>query len=151
MDYSMSLKQRISSDMNAAMKSREKLKLSTIRLLRASIKNREIEVGHELGDDEVVETVNSAVKQRRDSISQFRAAGRDDLANKEEQELNFLLEYLPRQLSEDEIVKKIDEVLTRLGTSSSKDFGTVMRTLMTELKGQVDGALLNKIVKTKLK
>lgn len=146
----MSLKERIDHDMREAMKSREKLKLSTIRLLKAAIKNREIEAGHGLSDSEVLETVGSAIKQRRESISQFKAGGRDDLANKEEQELNYLLEYLPRQLSEEEIVEKIDEVLKRLGTSSSKDFGLVMRTLMSELKGQVDGASLNKLVKAKL-
>ncbi|MBI4378189.1 MAG: GatB/YqeY domain-containing protein [Nitrospinae bacterium] len=146
----MLLKDRLMEEMKDAMKKREQIKLSAIRMVRAGIKNREIELGRELNDEDVIGVIKSAIRQRKDSYTQFLNANRLDLADKEKNEIDILSVYLPGQMSEDDIKKRVKEVISEVGASTSKDMGKVMKLLMPELKGKADGDLINKIVKESL-
>ena len=146
----MSLQERLTVDMKAAMKSGEKLKLSTIRLLRAQFKDAEIAKGGELTPDEEIKVLTSAAKKRKDSIEAYEKAGRTDLMQKEQQELEFLKEYLPEQLSDEEIEKIVTEIIENTGAMSMKDMGRVMSEAMQELKGRADGRIVQELVKKKL-
>lgn len=141
------LKKRLDDDLKKAAKAQDKVYLSTLRLVRAAIKNKEISLKKELDDKEVIETISQLVKQRRDSIEQFKKGGRQDLVEKEEAELEILLSYLPRQLTRDEIKEKAFKVIKETGAKSSKDFGRVMKVLMEELKGSADGRTVSEVVK----
>lgn len=146
----MLLKERLVEDMKDAMKKGEQIKLSTIRMVRAGIKNTEIELGKELGDEDVITVIGSAIKQRKDSYTQFFNAGRMDLADKEKKEIEILLTYMPEQLTEDSVKKRVREVISEVSASSAKDVGRVMKVLIPELKGKADGSLVSKIVKEML-
>jgi uncharacterized protein YqeY len=146
----MFLKDRLMEEMKDAMKKREQIKLSAIRMVRAGIKNKEIEIGRELNDEDVIGIIKSAIRQRKDSYTQFFNANRLDLADKEKNEIDILSVYLPRQMSEDDIKKRVKEVISEVGASTAKDMGRVMKILMPELKGKADGDLINKIVKESL-
>jgi len=146
----MSLQERLTVDMKAAMKSGEKLKLSTIRLLRAQFKDAEIAKGGELTPDEEIKVLTSAAKKRKDSIEAYEKAGRTDLMQKEQQELEFLKEYLPEQLSDEEIEKIVTDIIENTGAMSMKDMGRVMSEAMQELKGRADGRIVQELVKKKL-
>ena len=146
----MSLQESLMVDMKAAMKSGEKLKLSTIRLLRAQIKDAEIAKGGELTPDEEIKVLTSAAKKRKDSIEAYKNAGRTDLMQKEQQELEFLKVYLPEQLSEEDIEKIVIDIIEKSGAMSMKDMGRVMSEAMTELKGRADGRMVQELVKKKL-
>ncbi len=146
----MNLKERLSQDMKLAMKAKDSVKLSTIRMTISALKNKEIELGKELGDDGILDVISKAVKQRRDSAKQYRDAGREDLANNEEAEIKVLTEYLPSQMTEDEIKKVVDGTITEAGAESMKDMGKVMKLLMPKVQGKADGAVVNKIVKATL-
>ena len=119
------IKDRIREDMKAAMRSHDADRLSTIRLLLAAIKQREIDEKIDATDDQVMEIITKMVKQRRDSVEQYRVGGRDDLAGKEQNEIDVLSGYLPKQLSDDEIVAIIDEVLAAAGVSGMAAMGKV--------------------------
>ena len=131
----MRLKQRLDQDMKLAQKSGDKLRLSLIRLLKSDIRYKEIKIGKELSEDEVLEVLSSAAKKHRDSIDQFRKGGREDLAKQEEEELNLILGYMPEQLKQEEIVGLIEESITEVGAESERDIGKVMRVLMPKIKG----------------
>lgn len=146
----MPLKERLMEDMKDAMKKGEQIKLSAIRMARAGIKNKEIELGRELGDEDVIAVINSAIKQRRDSYTQFMNAKRMDLADKENKEIEILSVYLPKQLGEEDIRKMVGKVISETGASTAKDMGKVMKALMPLLKGKADGSLVNKIVREML-
>ena len=118
------------------MKAREKVKISTLRLLVAAFKNRQIEFGHELSDDEAADVVAKSAKQRRESIEAFKNGDRDDLASKEEAELGILAGYLPQQLSEEEIAKIVCQVISEPGENALVDFGKVMGETMKRIKGK---------------
>lgn len=142
----MSLKEKITEDMKAAMKEGDKTKLNLIRMLRSEIKYKEIEIGSELDDGGTIDVLCSAVKKRREAIEEFKKGEREDLVAREENELKILYDYLPQQLSEEELLKLIDESIAEVEAQSSKDIGKVMRALMPKVKGKADGKKVNQIV-----
>ena len=146
----MTLKARITDDMKAAMRARETARLSTIRLLLAAIKQREVDERKELADADIVAVIDKMVKQRRDSIAQFEAGKRIDLADAERAELAILLDYLPQRLSDAEIDAAIDAAIARTGAAGPTDMGKVMGALKTELAGRADMSAVSARVKARL-
>ena len=148
----MSLKDRLMDDMKLAMKEKEagKLKLSVIRMVRASIKNVEIDRKSELSEDEVLDVLAREVKMRRDAMEEFRKGNRPDLVEGLELELAVLMHYLPQQLSEDEIRSLVAEAVRSVDAKTPKDMGKVMAALMPQVKGRSDGKLVNALVKEAL-
>lgn len=143
----MNLKDKINQDLKDAMKSGDKLKLETIRSIRALILEFEKSgTGKDLTPDDEVKILSTAVKKRKDSIEQFRNAGREELALKEEKELEILLAYLPKQLSEEEIADKIKLLAAEVGAKTKEDFPKLMPLVMKELKGKADGKLVKTLV-----
>jgi len=132
------LKARIQQDMKDAMRSKHKLRLSTIRLLLAAIKQREIDDQITLDSQAILKVINKMIKQRQDASEQFSKAGRDELADKERQEIKILEEYLPEQLSETDIEATIQKAINNTGASSMKDMGKVMAELKPQLEGRAD-------------
>ncbi len=129
------------------MKAKDGNRVSVLRFLLSAIKNREIEKREPLTDDEVLAEITSSAKRRRESIEAFREGGRMDLVGKEEGELAILQEYLPAQLSPEEVRRVIQEVVQAVGASSASDLGKVMKEVMPRLRGQADGKLVNEIVR----
>ena len=143
----MNLKDKINQDLKDAMKSGDKIKLETIRSIRALILEFEKSgTGKDLTPDDEVKMLSTAVKKRKDSIEQFRNAGREELALKEEKELEILLAYLPKQLSEEEIADKIKLLAAEVGAKTKEDFPKLMPLVMKELKGKADGKLVKTLV-----
>jgi len=143
----MSLKARIETDMKLALKASEKVRLSTIRMLRSAIKNKEIEIGHELSDDEVVRVIQSMGKQRHDSIEAFEKGARLDLAAREREELQILESYLPPPVSAEDIERIVREVVSEIGAKSVKEMGLVMKEALKRLGGAADGKQVNEVVR----
>ena len=145
----MSLKDKLTEDMKQAMKDKEagKLRLSVIRMVRAAIKNVEIDTKAELAEEDVIAIVAKEVKMRRDSMEEFKKGQRDDLVAQLEQEIEVLLPYLPQQLTEAEVREIVTEAVAIAGATSSKDRGKVMAVLMPKVKGRADGKLVNNIVR----
>ena len=143
----MSLKDRLTEDLKQAMRQRDERRKSTIRLVRAAITNAEIERGKELSDDQVLAVIAKQAKQRRESLTEFAKAGRQDLVDQEEGELQILLSYLPAQMSRDEIEVAARQVMAEVGATSMAQMGEVMRQLMSQLKGKADGSLVNQVVR----
>lgn len=145
----MSLKERLTEDMKQAMKDKEagKLRLSVIRMVRANIKNVEIDSKQELSDDEVLNVVSKEVKMRRDSIEEFKKGNRSDLVESLEQEIDILMKYLPEQLNETEVRTLVEQAVAEAKAVSPKDMGKVMAVLMPKVKGRADGKLVNTIVR----
>lgn len=150
----MSLKDRISEDIKAAMKAKEKIRLETVRSIKKVILEKESSLrgqGQEaLTESQELDILSQLAKQRRDSIEQYRKAGRDDLADQESQELAIIEEYLPKQLSDEEVATIIDEVIASTGATSIKEMGKVMGAAMQQLKGRADGQKIQAMVKEKL-
>lgn len=145
----MSLQDRLTDDMKQAMKDREagKLRLSVIRMARASIKYVEIDRGKQLSDDEVLDVLAKEVKMRRDSLEEFKKGNRPDLVENLEREIAILMQYLPQQLDESEIRTLVAEAVAQTGAAGPKEMGKVMAALMPKVKGRADGKLVNAIVK----
>ena len=146
----MTLRERLSEEMKTAMKAKDDLRLSTIRHVRSSVKNRDIELKREIDDQEIVEVIATLVKQRRESIRMFSEAGRQDLADKEEKELVILLGFLPQQLTREEVVSVVDRIIAESGAHGAKDMGKVMKALMPHVAGRADGKLVSDVVREKL-
>jgi uncharacterized protein len=150
----MSLKDRISEEIKAAMKSKDKVRLETVRSIKKIILEKESSIRGEgretLTEVEEMEVLMQQAKQRRDSIEQYVKAEREDLADKERQELAIIEEYLPKQLTEEEVGAIVDEIIAQVGATSAKDMGKVMGPTMARLKGQADGKLVQQVVKAKL-
>ena len=146
----MSLKERILQDVKDAMRAREKSRLATIRLVTAAIKQREVDERIELDDAQVLAVLDKMVKQRRESISQFETAGRDDLILQEASELEIIQSYLPEQLTEAEITALIDAAMEATGATSIKDMGKVMGQLKPKLQGRADIGAVSAMIKTRL-
>jgi hypothetical protein len=146
----MSLCEQFQTDLIQAMKSGDKVRLATLRLLTAAIKNRQIDKGGALDDAEALDVVRLATKQRREAIALARQYGRADIAQQEEQELAILEAYLPEQLSTDDLIQRIDAVIQELGATSDKDLGRVMRVVMPAVKGRADGTTVNRLVRERL-
>lgn len=142
----MNLSERLNEDMKQAMKSQDKFKLSTIRMVRATIKNLEIDLKRTLNDNEVLDILSREIKQRKDALQEFEKAGRDDLAEQVKAEAEILAEYLPEQLSEEEIKVIVQQTIQETGASSKADIGKVMSALMPKVKGRADGKLVNQTV-----
>lgn len=146
----MSLTEDIQRDLVAAMKAKAETELSVLRMLRAAIKNKEIDKHDALTDDEIVALVKTTVKQQRDAMSEFRAGGRADLVAKAESEIRILEKYLPLQMDE-AAVRAVVEAKIKTAGATAKDFGRVMGEVMKDLKGKADGVLVGKILKETLK
>lgn len=146
----MNLNEQINQDFIEAMKLKEVLILSTLRMLKSTIKNREIEAGHVLSDQETGEVVAKSVKQRRESIVEYQKGNRQDLVKKEESEIRILEKYLPKQMDEAEILKIVEKAIQSINASGLTDTGKVMGVIMPKLKGKADGSLVSKLVKEKL-
>lgn len=148
----MSLKEKLTADMKEAMKAREagRQRLGVIRLVRGAIRQQEIDGQRELDDDAVLTVISKEVKQRRDSIEEFQKGGREDLVRQHEAEIAILMEYLPRQMTEDEVRSAVREAITATGASTPKEMGKVMKELMPKVKGRADGKLVNQIVRAML-
>jgi uncharacterized protein YqeY len=146
----MTLKERLQEDLKTAMKSKDQLRLSVIRLAKAAIMNLEIARGHELSDQEVIEVLAKESKQRNDSIPEYEKAGRADIIATLHNEIKILQEYLPAQLSEAEIRELVKSAITEVNATGKKDMGKVMAALMPQTKGRADGKLVNQIVNSLL-
>ena len=149
----MRLKEKIVSDLTAAMKAKDANRLGTLRMVKAALMNEENKrgVGVVLTDEEITKILNSLVKQRKDAIEQFTANGRTELAEKEQGELTVLEEYLPQAASADEIANAVTAAISETGASSMKDMGAVMKATLAKLAGKtVDGKLVSETVKAKL-
>lgn len=146
----MSLKDQLTEEMKLAMKARDELRLSVIRLVRSTVKNREIDQKRELDDQGINEVLSSLAKQRRESIRMFGEAGRTDLVAKEEQELQILLSFLPQQLDRGEVEGLVVKAIASSGAQGPKDMGLVMKALQSQVAGRADGKMVSEVVKEKL-
>ena len=150
----MSLKERISEDIKSAMKAKDKIRLETVRGIKKAILEKEVALrpkGQDsLTEEHEIELLAQLAKQRRDSIEQYSNAGRDDLADKEQQELAILETYLPEQINDTELESIVDEIIASVGATSPKDLGKVMGVAMKQLKGKADGKKIQALVKNKL-
>ncbi|PSW31514.1 glutamyl-tRNA amidotransferase [Photobacterium phosphoreum] len=146
----MTLIERLKSEQIAAMKARNKPRLGAIRLVLAAIKQREVDEKIILSDDDVLVVLTKMVKQRRDSVAQYEAAGRQDLADIEHAEISVLAEFMPQPLSEDEISALLDDAIAATGAASMQDMGKVMSVLKPQIQGRADMGIVSKLVKIKL-
>lgn len=143
----MSLAERLNEDMKGAMKAQDKFRLSTIRMIRAAIKNREIELRRPLDDEEVIDVLSREVKQRKDSLQEFEKAGRDDLVRTVSAEIEIISEYLPRPLTPEELEALVKQTAQEVGATSKADMGKLMAALMPKVKGRADGKLVNQLAR----
>ena len=149
-DGIMGLYEKINTDMVLAAKGKDKLRLSVVRLIKTGLHNREIDLKRPLNDEECLQLLSAMVKQRRDSIEQFRQGRRMDLVEKEEGELGIIQSFMPEQMSEEDITKEIENAVREVGAVSIKDMGKVMKVLMPKLTGRADGKLVGDKVKARL-
>ena len=147
---SVSLKAQVTEDMKAAMRGGEKLRLGTIRMLMAAIKQREVDDRREMTDAEVLQIIEKQIKQRREAATAFASAGRTDLETKELEEARILAAYLPTQLSEAEILALLEETLQTTGAAGVKDMGKVMNALRPRVQGRADMSQISALVKARL-
>ena len=146
----MSLEERLVEEMKQVMKSNDKLRLSTIRMIRSALKNKEIELRKKLTDEDIVKVVQGMVRKGEESVEQFQAGGRTDLVEKEKREIEILKSFLPQPLSQEEILKIIDQSIQETQASSPKDIGKVMKSVIPKIGGKADGKLINQLVKERL-
>jgi uncharacterized protein YqeY len=144
------LKEQVEKRFKEAMSTRNDAELSLFRMIKSSVKNKEIEVGHELDDAEMTAILEKEAKQRRDSIEQYKSGNRQDLAKHEEDELNIIESFLPEKMSEEEIREIVKQEISKLGAKDLGEFGKVMGAVMGELKGKADGALVQKMVREEM-
>jgi len=146
----MGLEERLVEEMKQAMRSGDKVRLSTIRMIRTALKNKEIETRKKLDEDEIFRVIQGMMRRGEESVEQFRAGGRMDLVEKETQEMEILKSFLPQSLSQEEILTVIDQSIQENQASSLKDLGKVMKSVMSKLGGKADGKLVNQWVKERL-
>jgi uncharacterized protein YqeY len=146
----MSLDERLVEEMKQAMKSNDKLRLSTIRMIRSALKNKEIELRKKLEDEEIVKVIQVMVRKGEESVEQFQTGGRMDLVEKEKREIEILKSFLPQPLSQEEIREIIDQSIQETQALSPKDIGKVMKAVMPKIGGKADGKLINQLVKERL-
>jgi uncharacterized protein YqeY len=146
----MSLEERLLDEMKQAMKANDKLRLSTIRMIRTEVKNKEIDQRKKLDDDTIMRVIQGMVRKGEESIEQFKLGGRADLVEKETKEKEILESYLPKPLNHEEVLKIIDQTIAETQASSLKDLGKVMKAVMPKLGGRAEGSLVNQLVKEKL-
>ncbi|MFV9511024.1 GatB/YqeY domain-containing protein [Tepidibacillus sp. LV47] len=147
----MSLMERINEDLKQAMKNKDKLRLSVIRMIRSAIKYAEIEKKTTaLSDEQIIDVLSREMKQRRESLQEFENAGRQDLVDNVKAEIEVIQEYLPKQLTEEELKVLIQEIIDQVGAKTKADMGKVMGVLMPKVKGRADGKLVNQLVQQHL-
>jgi len=146
----MALRERLDEDLKSAMRAKDSLRMNTIRALKSATKYREIELMKPLDDAGILGVVTTEIKRRRDSVEQYRAGNRADLADKEDAEIRLLQDYLPRQLSALELEAKVDEVIGQVGAKGPKDMGAVMKALLPDVQGRADGKVVSELVKQRL-
>ena len=144
------MRNQILEDLKTAMKTQDKVRLSVIRMVKGAIQMSELNKKHELSDEEVIEVISKEIKSRKDSINEFKKGGREDLVEKTQSEIDILSEYLPKQLTEEELNEIIDKVFEEVKPESSKDMGKVMKELKPQVNGKADMGLVSKIVKEKI-
>ncbi|MBW2030156.1 MAG: GatB/YqeY domain-containing protein [Deltaproteobacteria bacterium] len=143
----MPLEQQIVEDLKEAMRAKDELRTSCLRMVKTAIKNKQVEKGDSLDDQEIQSVISSLVKKGKQSIQEFRKGGREDLAAKEEKELNILYRYLPEQLDRGEIEKVLRDIIAELSITSPKDLGKVMKVAMSRMAGKAQGKEVNEIAK----
>ena len=143
----MSLNEKILDDLKNAMKAKDSVRLSCLRMLKTAVKNRQVEKGRELEDEEILAIVSSLVRKGKEAIGEFRKGDREDLALKEEQELRIFYEYLPQQLTLEEIEKTLQEAISELAATGPQDLGKVMKTAMAKMAGRAQGKEVNEIAR----
>lgn len=146
----MSLKQKITDDMKAAMRAKDAVRLGTIRLLLAAIKQREVDERIELSDADIVAVIDKMIRQRRDSIEQFEAAGRQELADTEKSEISVLRDYMPQQMTEAEVEQAVIDAIAASGVQKSQEMGKVIALLKPKLAGRADMGKVSALVKARL-
>jgi uncharacterized protein len=146
----MALKEQLDQDLKTAMRDKDTLKLSVVRMLKSAIKYREIELMKPLDDAGVLAVVASEIKRRRDSVEQYKAGSRQDLADKEDAEIKILQAWLPQQMSEDELRAKVDAAIAQTNAKGPKDMGAVMKALLPEVQGRAEGKTVSDMVKARL-
>jgi uncharacterized protein YqeY len=146
----MSLEERLVEEMKQAMKSNDKLKLSTIRMIRSALKNKEIDLRKKLEDEDIVKVIQAMMRKGEESVEQFETGGRMDLVEKEKSEIEIMKSFLPKPLSQEEILEIIDQSIQETQASSLKDMGKVMKSVMPKIGGKADGKLINQLVKERL-
>ncbi|RXI99398.1 GatB/YqeY domain-containing protein [Anaerobacillus alkaliphilus] len=142
----MNLLDRLTVDMKEAMKNKEKQRLSVIRMVKSALQNEAIKLQKELTEDEALTVLNRELKQRKDSLHEFEKANREDLAEKVREEVVILTDYMPKQLSEDEVATIVQETIEEVGAASKADMGKVMSAIMPKVKGKTDGSVVNRLV-----
>lgn len=149
---SMSLRDRLTEDLKLAMKARDQLRMDVIRMIKAAVLNKEVELKRDLDDAEMSRIMTTMIKQRKESVEQFEKGQRAELAAKERQEISIIETYLPKALSAEELAQAVDAVIRETGATSAKDMGLVMKAVMARLAGQsVDGKSVSDLVRSKLK
>jgi uncharacterized protein len=148
----MSLHDRLTEDLKQAMKARDQLRMDVIRMIKAAVLNKEVEMKKDLDDAEMSRIMTTMIKQRKESVEQYEKGQRAELAAKERQEISIIEAYLPKALSADELDRTVEDVIRETGASSAKDMGAVMKAVMSRLAGQaVDGKHVSDLVRSKLK
>lgn len=142
--------EQINNDMKLAMKNKDKERLNVIRMVKSAIQLATIELKHELSDEEVIDVISKQIKMRKDSITEFQKAGRMDLVSDNEREINVLLEYMPEQLTKEEVETIINEALVKINPTSQKQMGLIMKEVTPQVKGKFDMGEVSKIIKEKL-
>lgn len=143
----MSLNEKIVEDLKTAIKAKDQIRVSCLRMLKASMKNKEVENRRELKDAEIHSIISSSVRKGKDAIEEFRRGNREDLALKEAEEIQILSEYLPRQLAPEEIEAILREIISEISASSPKDLGKVMKSAMARMAGKAEGSAVNEIAR----
>jgi len=146
----MSFRKIVETELMTAAKQQDKVRLSTLRLVKSALHNKEIDLHRDLNETEVLQLLSSMVKQRKDSIDQFSRGGREDLVKKEEQEMQIIQAFMPQQLSVEALDAEIEKAIEEVNASSAKDMGKVMKVLMPRLTGKADGKAVNERLKIKL-
>ncbi|MCK5237235.1 MAG: GatB/YqeY domain-containing protein [Deltaproteobacteria bacterium] len=146
----MNVREDLTKQIATAMKAKDKVRLAVLRMLLSSVKYKEIEQKSDLSDEEFLQLISTTVKQRKDSIEQYKTGGRKDLVEKEEAELEVVMEFLPEQLSEDEVRAIVEDAVKSTGAASPKEMGKVMGAIMPKVKGKADGKLIQDLVKKAL-
>ena len=146
----MALREKLDEDLKSAMRAKDSLRMNTIRALKSAVKYREIELMKPLDEAGILGVMATEIKRRRDSVEQYRAGNRADLADKEEAEIKILQEFLPQQLTPAEVEAKVVEVIARVGAQGPKDMGAVMKALLPDVQGRADGKVVSELVKQRL-
>ncbi|MBL6466001.1 GatB/YqeY domain-containing protein [Peptostreptococcus stomatis] len=146
----MSLKEKLQEDLKSSMKNKDTIRKSVVTLIRAAIKQHEVDNRVELADDAIIDIISKQLKQRKDSLAEFEKANRDDLVEETKSEIQVLEGYLPQQLSEEELEKIVIETIAEVGATSMKDMGKIMATIKPKTAGRADGRKINELVKKNL-